>query len=155
MYGILGALKPPASSYTASASSYTARCFELHSKKARAPFRSLKSNSHTSVLAVQVRHLISASLFDMLMIVVMLMFLHGAVAPFKRPYGYEAGYSVSSFSGPDSCSTLTILTQSPCHDMCTHGHSARGSATCASIISPPSMLKRKELFRAIGEATIW
>lgn len=92
---------------------------------------------------------------DMLMIVVMLMFLHGAVAPFKRPYGYEAGYSVSSFSGPDSCSTLTILTQSPCHDMCTHGHSARGSATCASIISPPSMLKRKELFRAIGEATIW
>ena len=79
-------------------------------------------------------------------------FLYGSLYP---PYGYEAGYSVSSFSGPDSCSTLTILTQSPCQDICTHGHSARGSATCASIISPPSMLKRKELFRAIGEATIW
>ena len=44
------------------ASSYTAGCVELHSKKAWAPFRSLDSNSHTSFLAVRVRDLISASL---------------------------------------------------------------------------------------------
>ena len=62
-----GALKPPASSDTASASSDTARCFERHSKKAGRRFGHCFHLPHTSVLAGRVVDLILESLRSQLL----------------------------------------------------------------------------------------